>query len=53
MNDLYLELAPITAEAWAEIEAEAVAAVKANLAGRRLVDLRGPLGWQTSSINRR
>jgi len=51
MNDLYRELAPITAEAWAEIEAEASAALKATLAGRRLVDFDGPLGWHASSID--
>ncbi|MCC5862242.1 MAG: bacteriocin family protein [Gammaproteobacteria bacterium] len=51
MNDLYRELAPITAEAWSEIEAEASAALKATLAGRRVVDFRGPLGWQASSID--
>lgn len=51
MNDLYRGLAPITAEAWSVIEAEAVSALKATLAGRRLVDFQGPLGWQASSID--
>lgn len=51
MNDLYRELAPITAEAWAEIEEEARSALKATLAGRRLVDFQGPLGWHASSVD--
>ncbi len=51
MNDLYRELAPITAEAWTEIEEEARSALKATLAGRRLVDFHGPLGWQASSVD--
>ncbi len=51
MNDLYRDLAPITAEAWQEIEEEARLALKATLAGRRVVDFLGPLGWQASSID--
>lgn len=51
MDDLYRELAPITAEAWTEIEEEARSALKATLAGRRLVDFQGPLGWQASSVD--
>lgn len=51
MNDLYRELAPITAEAWTEIEEEARSALKATLAGRRLVDFKGPLGWHASSVD--
>ena len=51
MNDLYRALAPITAEAWTEIEDEARSALTTTLAGRRLVDFRGPLGWHASSID--
>jgi len=51
MDDLYRELAPITAEAWTEIENEARSALTTTLAGRRLVDFRGPLGWHASSID--
>jgi uncharacterized linocin/CFP29 family protein len=51
MNDLYRELAPVTAEAWTEIEKEARSALKATLAGRRLVDFQGPLGWHASSVD--
>ncbi len=51
MNDLYRDLAPITADAWTEIEEEARQAMMATLAGRRLVDFTGPLGWHASSID--
>lgn len=51
MNDLYRDLAPITADAWTEIEEEARQAMTATLAGRRLVDFTGPLGWHASSID--
>ena len=50
MNDLRRELAPILPEAWAEIEQEAKSTLQLTLAGRRLVDFQGPLGWSRSSI---
>ncbi len=34
MNNLYRELAPITDEAWAEIEVEATRTFKRHIAGR-------------------
>jgi uncharacterized linocin/CFP29 family protein len=51
MSDLYRSLAPISAEAWTEIEDEARGALTATLAARRLVEFAGPLGWQTSSVD--
>ncbi|MBN7299424.1 encapsulin, partial [Mycobacteroides abscessus] len=39
MNNLYRELAPITDEAWAEIENEAARTFKRHIAGRRVVDV--------------
>lgn len=51
MNDLRRELAPISAEAWTAIEAEAKNTLKPGLAGRKLVDFTGPLGWDASSVN--
>jgi uncharacterized linocin/CFP29 family protein len=51
MNALLRELAPISAEAWREIEAEAKRTLKAMLAARKLVDFTGPLGWDASAIN--
>lgn len=42
MNNLFRELAPISDEAWAQIEEEASRTLKRYLAGRRVVDLKGP-----------
>jgi uncharacterized linocin/CFP29 family protein len=50
MNDLLRELAPISAAAWAEIEAEAKRTLKLMLAARKLVDFRGPIGWDASAL---
>jgi uncharacterized linocin/CFP29 family protein len=50
-NDLLREHAPISAAAWAEIDAEAARALKTLLAARRLVDFKGPLGWETASVS--
>ena len=43
--------APITPEAWKQIDAEARRVLQINLAGRRLVDLDGPHGWQYAAVN--
>ena len=51
MNDLLRELAPVSAEAWEQIEAEAKQTLKLMLAARKLVDFSGPLGWNTSVLN--
>lgn len=45
MNDLRRELAPITDEAWAEIDDQARRALTDRLAARKLVDFAGPRGW--------
>jgi uncharacterized linocin/CFP29 family protein len=50
MNDLLRGLAPISAAAWAEIEAEAKRALKQMLVARKLVDFRGLLGWDVSAL---
>jgi uncharacterized linocin/CFP29 family protein len=50
MNDLLREQAPISSEAWAEIDEAARNTLKTLLAARRLVDFTGPLGWTTSSV---
>ena len=50
MNDLLRELAPVSGEAWKEIEAEAKRTLKAMLAARKLVDFNGPLGWEAGAI---
>jgi uncharacterized linocin/CFP29 family protein len=51
MNDLRRELAPVSATAWAEIDAEARRTLKTTLAARKLVDFTGPLGWEASAAN--
>ena len=51
MNDLLRELAPISSEAWKQIDDEARRTLKLMLAARKLVDFTGPLGWSTSAVN--
>jgi uncharacterized linocin/CFP29 family protein len=50
MNHLLRELAPISDEAWEQIDAEARRSLKHFLAARRLIDFNGPLGWKYSSL---
>ena len=50
MNNLHRELAPISSAAWAEIEEEATRSFKRNSAGRRLVDVKGPLGLDVDAV---
>src|SRR3979411_2925137 len=52
MDNLHRELAPISDEAWAEIEQEAARTFKRHLAGRRLVDVEGPAGVDLSAVGR-
>ncbi|SDC38308.1 Uncharacterized protein, linocin/CFP29 family [Mycolicibacterium neoaurum] len=51
MNNLYRELAPITDEAWGEIEQEATRTFKRHIAGRRVVDCTGPTGATTAAVS--
>lgn len=51
MNYLLRDLAPIPKAAWSEIDDEARGVLKLTLAGRKLVDFSGPLGWPTSAID--
>ncbi|MGA2550377.1 MAG: family 1 encapsulin nanocompartment shell protein [Burkholderiaceae bacterium] len=50
MNNLHRELAPISEEAWAQIEEEATRTLKRHLAARRVVDLKGPAGTTLSAV---
>jgi uncharacterized linocin/CFP29 family protein len=50
MNNLHRELAPISDSAWAQIEEEASRTLKRHLAGRRVVDLKGPGGSMLSAV---
>jgi uncharacterized linocin/CFP29 family protein len=51
VNALLRELAPIPAQAWREIEAEAKRTLQVMLAARKLVDFNGPLGWEAAAVN--
>lgn len=50
MNNLYRELAPINDRAWSQIEEEATRTLKRYLAGRRVVDVKGPGGLMLSAV---
>jgi len=49
MNNLHRELAPISDAAWAQIEEETSRTLKRYLAGRHVVDVRGPAGTALSA----
>jgi len=51
MNNLYRDLAPITEEAWAEIELEATRTFKRHIAGRRVVDVSDPGGPVAAAVS--
>jgi uncharacterized linocin/CFP29 family protein len=52
MTDLLRrEMAPIADGAWQEIERQGSRVLKGNLSGRKLVDFRGPHGWQFAAVN--
>jgi uncharacterized linocin/CFP29 family protein len=50
MNNRYRELAPISDEAWSQIEDEAARTLKRHMAARRVVDVHGPDGFDLSAI---
>ncbi len=49
MNHLLREKAPITDAAWAQIDEEVTRSITEVLAGRRLLDVTEPKGWQHSA----
>ena len=51
MNNLYRELAPITEDAWGEIETEATRTFKRHIAGRRVADVSEPGGPAAAGIS--
>jgi uncharacterized linocin/CFP29 family protein len=51
VNHLLRELAPITEKGWHLIDEEARQRLTPALAARKLVDFRGPHGWEHSSTN--
>ncbi|MFP3567383.1 family 1 encapsulin nanocompartment shell protein [Paraburkholderia sp. SIMBA_030] len=50
MNNLHRELAPISTAAWSEIEEEVARTFKRSVAGRRVVDVKGPGGAGLSAV---
>ena len=50
MSDLERNLAPIPASVWDEIDAEASRVLRLQMAARKLVDFRGPKGWDFSAL---
>ena len=51
MDLLKRDHAPITPEAWKQIDDDAKRVLQLNLAGRKLVDFDGPHGWQYAAVN--
>ena len=50
MNNLHRELAPISAEAWADLESEARRTFELHSAARRAVDVIGPAGLTLAAV---
>lgn len=51
MDLLKRDLAPILLEAWELIDAEAARVLRLHLAGRKMVDFKGPFGWKFAAVN--
>lgn len=51
MNSLFRELAPISEDAWSEIDKEARRTLKTMLGARRIVDFSGPLDRKAGAVN--
>ena len=51
MDLLKRNLAPILPEAWKAIDEEARRVLELNLAGRKIVDFRGPHGWKFAAVS--
>ncbi|WP_428266057.1 family 1 encapsulin nanocompartment shell protein [Haliangium sp.] len=51
MDLLKRDLAPVLPQAWSVIDDEARTFLTLHLAGRKLVDLRGPFGWEFAAVN--
>jgi uncharacterized linocin/CFP29 family protein len=52
MDHLRRDLAPVSEQAWQQIDDEASNTLKTYLAARPFVDFTGPLGWQHSAASR-
>jgi uncharacterized linocin/CFP29 family protein len=51
MNHLHREIAPLDEEAWSQVDTDARTRLVTYLAGRRLVDFTGPLGWKHAAVS--
>lgn len=51
MNLLKRELAPILPAAWEQIDQQARLLLHGVLAGRRVVDVKGPAGWRLAAVD--
>jgi uncharacterized linocin/CFP29 family protein len=51
MDHLLRDIAPIPAQAWTELEAEAKERLTPQLSVRRIADFEGPSGWSKSSVD--
>ncbi len=51
MDMLKRNLAPISAEAWEEIDEQAAAVLRTHLSARKAVRLNGPMGWDYTAVN--
>ena len=52
MDHLLRELAPISEEAWSQIDTDARMRLSTYVRGRQLIDFSGPHGWDHSAVNR-
>jgi uncharacterized linocin/CFP29 family protein len=50
MNNLHRELAPVSDEAWAQLEQETARTLRRYLAGRRIADVHGPAGETLAAV---
>lgn len=50
MDILKRSLAPIVPAAWSEIDEQAKSVLKSTLAGRKAVDVKGPMGWNYDAV---
>jgi uncharacterized linocin/CFP29 family protein len=51
MDILKRSVAPVTEEAWEEIDDFAKDVIASQLSARKVVDVKGPLGWEASSVS--
>jgi len=51
MDVLKRSLAPIVPEAWEEIDKQAKSAIEGTLSGRKVVDVKGPMGWSFDAVS--